>query len=175
MKQFKSGFTLSLISGPCDQIIADDVTDCTFLRDFNDGVVQQQLAEMQDPDLANLSMAQLLADFFEFYGNFDYNRHAVCVVTGKLQPRRRKTPHIRNVSYFVDITNPLEPSLNVSANVQEFAVQKFRRICNLSLRKMWEIQELQVSKYSIRKKLRMLILIYFRNRLLQSHRRLTRS
>jgi hypothetical protein len=33
---------------------------------------------------------------------------------------------IRNVSYFLDITNPLEPDLNVSANVHDHAVKRFR-------------------------------------------------
>jgi hypothetical protein len=30
------------------------------------------------------------------------------------------------VKYFIDITNPLEPDLNVSANVQDHAVKKFK-------------------------------------------------
>ena len=45
------------------------------------------------------------------------------------------------MSYFLDITNPLEPDLNVSANVQEHAVRKFRLRCEESLTKLYRMQE----------------------------------
>ena len=47
----------------------------------------------------------------------------------------------RNVSYFLDITNPLEPDLNVSANVQDHAVKKFRLKCEESLKKLYKLQK----------------------------------
>lgn len=47
----------------------------------------------------------------------------------------------RNVSYFLDITNPLEPDLNVSANVQDHAVRKFKTKCEETLTKLYKMQE----------------------------------
>ena len=54
----------------------------------------------------------------------------------------------RNVSYFLDITNPLEPDLNVSANVQEHAVRKFRLRCEEALTKLYRMQESDGEKLS---------------------------
>jgi DNA polymerase sigma len=136
-------------AGPEDKIICEDGVECTFLRDIS-GLHHILNASLQDPNIANLSLAQLFTDFLEFFALFDYNRGAVCVVTGEIQPRRRKEQRDpKKVSYFLDITNPMEPQLNVCANVQDMAVQKFRRKCDQTLRKMNQVQQLQVKDTSL--------------------------
>jgi DNA polymerase sigma len=90
----------------------------------------------------SLTLAQMLTDFFEFYAfDFDYNRDAACVFSGDIQPKRFLTKNgaisARNVSYSLDITNPLEHELNVTANVQDFAVRKFRLSCDEALKKLY--------------------------------------
>ena len=96
----------------------------------------------------SLTLAQMLTDFFQFYArDFDYSRDAACVISGDMQPKRfanqngKMSP--RNVSYFLDITNPLEPDLNVSANIQDHAVKKFRTKCEEGLTKLYRLLNLQ--------------------------------
>ena len=110
-------------SGPQDTHICQDRVDCSFLRDVNglQGALNSRLGK-PGPDAFTL-----LAGFFRFYGHFDFKRHAACVITGEPQPKRQQQQvRVKNVSYFMDITNPLEPDLNVSANVQSHAVARFQ-------------------------------------------------
>lgn len=79
----------------------------------------------------------MITDFFIFYSHeFNFNSEAICVISGEPQPKRFANGargSNKNVSYHVDTTNPLEPDLNVSGNVQEHALRKFIQRCDESL------------------------------------------
>ena len=125
--------TLRQLARPQDRRVCEDGTDCTFLRDISG----RQSGFNGRLGQADPAAGDLLLAFFRFYGHaFDYRRHAVCVVTGQLQPRRSADRIGGNgsgkQSFFLDVTNPLEPDLNVAANVQEHALQKFQQRCRLS-------------------------------------------
>ena len=82
-------------------------------------------------------------DFFKFYSKFDYEQASICVMSGKIQPKRgtnKNMTAIHRASVYLDVVNPLEPDLNVSANVQDYAVHVFKKKCLESLEKMEKIQ-----------------------------------
>ena len=105
-----------------DECTSEEGIDCTFLRNIK-GFEHVLNASNTRPEVANLSLSELLSGFFEFYANFNFNESSVCVLSGTYQPKRRQVNHI------LDIVNPLEPRLNVAANVQDQTVIRFRRSC----------------------------------------------
>ncbi len=103
--------------------MCEDGVDCTFLRDV-DGLQHRLNALWDSPEQPDT--ARLLADFFLFYGSeFDFGRQAVCVVEGEARTKRRARPAQRHL-FHLDMTNPLEPDLNVAGNVQLHAIEKFQ-------------------------------------------------
>ena len=91
----------------------------------------------QCPEVASLSLTELLKGFFEFYGLFDYQNNGICVISGKEIRRRR-------IDAILDVVNPMEPNLNTSVFVQEEALMKFRRLCHQACRKLQYLDSLQV-------------------------------
>ena len=89
-----------------------------------------------------MSLKQMLMDFFKFYAEFEYQRGSICVRTGQIQPKNHnKSPKVNHrVSSFLEIVNPLEPELNVSSNVQQRAVDRFRKQCKASAKKLEKLQ-----------------------------------
>ena len=67
------------ISADEDYIICDDGTRATFLRDIR-GNIHNLNGSYQSKEVAKLSLTELLQGFFEFYGLFDYQKNAICVV-----------------------------------------------------------------------------------------------
>ena len=67
------------ISADEDCIICDDGTRATFLRDIK-GNIHNLNGSYQSKEVAKLSLTELLQGFFEFYGLFDYQKNAICVV-----------------------------------------------------------------------------------------------
>lgn len=136
---------LQRLARPEDNITCDDGVRCNYLRDIS-GLHPSLNTHYHDD---NLTLAQMLADFFNFFGHeFDYSSDAACVISGDIQPKRSNANSkisARNVRYFIDITNPLEPDLNVSANVQDHAVKKFRQKCDESLMRLCRLQDKSVN------------------------------
>jgi len=100
--------------------------ECTFLRDLNG--IQHHFNKTllaEEP----LTLSQLLLDFFSFYANFSFDQESVCIISGQPQAKRTRRPGQKNVSYFLDVTNPLEPDLNVAANLQSHAISQFKLKC----------------------------------------------
>ena len=96
---------------------------------------------------------QLLAEFFIFYSSFDYETKKICVTTASVMDKNaapavanpasplnaESAPRGRDLyrnkktsSYDLFVTNPLEPDLNVSANVREKGVEKIRVECKIA-------------------------------------------
>ncbi len=92
--------------------------------------IQHHLNTCLDDALPDLET--LLREFFRFYEEFDFSRDAVCIVSGQKQPKRSERKFQRQVSYFLDLTNPLEPDLNVCSNVQQYSVNHFQSECRKS-------------------------------------------
>ena len=103
--------------------------------------VNELLASPESPTLM-----QLLAEFFTFYSSFDYSTKKICVTTGCVvdknetasldassAPRGRDLyRNNRTSSFDLFVTNPLEPDINVAANVREKGVEKIRQECNIA-------------------------------------------
>lgn len=113
------------------------------------------------PDLNQLlgspespTLMQLLAEFFIFYSSFDYEAKKICVITARVMDKNataaavvnpasplsaNSAPRGRDLyrnkktsSYDLFVTNPLEPDINVSANVREKGVEKIRQECKIA-------------------------------------------
>ena len=65
------------ISADEDYIICDDGTRASFLRDIRSNLHN---LTYQSKEVAILSLTELLQGFFEFYGLFDYQKNAICVI-----------------------------------------------------------------------------------------------
>ncbi len=118
------------LARPQDRIVCEDGVDCTFLR--NVGGLQTQLNQLWNSP-GDPSIAQLLANFFEFYAGFNFSRHAVCIISGTPRPKQHANrARQKQLSFYIDTTNPLEPDLNVSCNVQLHAVERFQVECRNS-------------------------------------------
>jgi len=87
-----------------------------------------------------LTLETMVTDFFVFYSQeFNFENEAICIISGEAQPKRFSNGARslnKNCSYYLDTTNPLEPELNVSGNVQEHALRKFILRCDESLCRM---------------------------------------
>ena len=99
----------------------------SFIKDIA-GLESQLNAHFNSDDL---KLSQMLLDFFEFYANFNFDRNALCCLTGLLQPSRTNS-YVGHGNYELDITNPLEPDLNVSVNVRRQGLAKFQKQCKTS-------------------------------------------
>lgn len=70
------------------------------------------------------TLAELLAEFFDYYSSFDFNKDAASITYGL------KKSNIGNDSMF--IYNPLDHGLNVSRNVTDFERSQFVEKCKIS-------------------------------------------
>lgn len=111
--------------------------ECTFIRDISG--LQPQLNACHDKP--EITLDELLSNFFLFYSEFDFRSRSLCVITGQAQPKRTAKPGRSKVCYDMDIFNPLEPELNVSSNVHAVAVDKFQKECLYSHKVMEKMSQ----------------------------------
>lgn len=95
---------------PEDSRITEDGVNCTFLRDLN--------CLQFDSSANTTALAQLLADFFEFYSQMDFRERAISLNEARLVAKPDHSP--------VYIVNPLETLLNVSKNISSEECERFR-------------------------------------------------
>lgn len=81
--------------------------NCTFVRDLN----------KIKPSGNTESLELLLKEFFEYFGNFAFNKNSINIRQGREQNKPESSP--------LHIQNPFETSLNISKNVSQSQLQKF--------------------------------------------------
>lgn len=81
--------------------------NCTFICDLN------RIKPSENAETLEL----LLKEFFEFFGNFSFNKNSINIRQGKEQNKPESSP--------LHIQNPFETSLNISKNVSQSQLQKF--------------------------------------------------
>ncbi|KAM9092608.1 poly(A) RNA polymerase, mitochondrial isoform 1-T1 [Megaptera novaeangliae] len=81
--------------------------NCTFVRDFN------RIKPSGNAETLEL----LLKEFFEYFGNFAFNKNSINIRQGREQNKPESSP--------LHIQNPFETSLNISKNVSQSQLQKF--------------------------------------------------
>ncbi|XP_007188490.2 poly(A) RNA polymerase, mitochondrial [Balaenoptera acutorostrata] len=81
--------------------------NCTFVRDFN----------RIKPSGNTETLELLLKEFFEYFGNFAFNKNSINIRQGREQNKPESSP--------LHIQNPFETSLNISKNVSQSQLQKF--------------------------------------------------
>ncbi|XP_043824967.1 poly(A) RNA polymerase, mitochondrial [Dromiciops gliroides] len=94
--------------------------DCTFVSNL-DRIKPSENTETLDV---------LLCQFFEYFGNFAFNKNSINIRKGKEQNKPESSP--------IYIQNPFEPSLNVSRNVNESQLERF---VHLARESAWILQE----------------------------------
>ncbi|XP_008682114.2 poly(A) RNA polymerase, mitochondrial [Ursus maritimus] len=81
--------------------------NCTFIRDLN----------RIKPSGNTETLESLLKEFFEYFGNFAFNKNSINIRQGREQNKPECSP--------LHIQNPFETSLNISKNVNQSQLQKF--------------------------------------------------
>ncbi|XP_037021392.2 poly(A) RNA polymerase, mitochondrial [Artibeus jamaicensis] len=81
--------------------------NCTFTCDLN------RIKPSENTETLEL----LLKEFFEYFGNFAFNKNSINVRQGREQNKPESSP--------LHIQNPFETSLNISKNVSQSQLQKF--------------------------------------------------
>ncbi|XP_066240773.1 poly(A) RNA polymerase, mitochondrial isoform X1 [Saccopteryx leptura] len=81
--------------------------NCTFIRDLN----------RIKPSGNTETLELLLKEFFEYFGNFAFNKNSINIRQGREQNKPESSP--------LHIQNPFETSLNISKNVSQSQLQKF--------------------------------------------------
>ncbi|XP_037366412.1 poly(A) RNA polymerase, mitochondrial [Talpa occidentalis] len=81
--------------------------NCTFTCDLN----------RIKPSRNTETLELLLKEFFEYFGNFAFNKNSINIRQGKEQNKPESSP--------LHIQNPFETSLNISKNVSQSQLQKF--------------------------------------------------
>ncbi|KAG8516633.1 Poly(A) RNA polymerase, mitochondrial [Galemys pyrenaicus] len=81
--------------------------NCTFTCDLN----------RIQPSRNTETLELLLKEFFEYFGNFAFNKNSINIRQGKEQNKPESSP--------LHIQNPFETSLNISKNVSQNQLQKF--------------------------------------------------
>ena len=126
----KSTLKFVFIPDESDQYICEDGADCTFLRDLR-GLQPQLNAHWDTKDEPDLR--SLLSGFFEYYSEFDFARWQISLREGRPVTKPDLGPRMAaqqgKCCYFLDVENPLQPELNVSANVQRHALDKLVKCC----------------------------------------------
>ena len=115
-----------------DAFLCRDGVNATFLHNIsNQKEILNQCYQSKD------TLVELLHGFFSFYAIYDFNTQLLCPITGT---SKMKTKRWANSSH-LDIINPLEPSLNVSYNVNGKAIESFKDRCRESIRKLNDIKK----------------------------------
>ncbi|XP_074049166.1 poly(A) RNA polymerase, mitochondrial isoform X2 [Macrotis lagotis] len=94
--------------------------DCTFVSNL-DKIKPSENTETLDV---------LLYQFFEYFGNFAFNKNSINIRKGKEETKPDSSP--------VHIQNPFEPTLNISRNVNESQLERF---VHLARESAWILQE----------------------------------
>nr|XP_056713526.1 poly(A) RNA polymerase, mitochondrial [Euleptes europaea] len=94
--------------------------DCTFVSNLN----------KIKPTGNTQSLDVLLGDFFEYFGNFAFNKYSLNIRKGKEQSKPESSP--------LHIQNPFEQSLNISRNVNATQLERF---VNLARESTWLLQQ----------------------------------
>ncbi|XP_055399983.1 poly(A) RNA polymerase, mitochondrial isoform X2 [Bubalus kerabau] len=81
--------------------------NCTFVGDLN----------RIKPSRNTETLELLLKEFFEYFGNFAFNKNSINIRQGREQNKPESSP--------LHIQNPFETSLNISKNVSQSQLQKF--------------------------------------------------
>ncbi|XP_051819335.1 poly(A) RNA polymerase, mitochondrial isoform X1 [Antechinus flavipes] len=97
-----------------------DSNDCTFVSNL-DRIQPSENTETVDT---------LLCQFFEYFGNFPFNKNSINIRKGKEQNKPDSSP--------IHIQNPFEISLNISRNVNESQLERF---VHLARESAWILQE----------------------------------
>nr|XP_004659699.2 poly(A) RNA polymerase, mitochondrial isoform X1 [Jaculus jaculus] len=97
---------LKTLAGAEDKCIIEG-NNCTFVRDLN------KIKPSENTETLEL----LLKEFFEYFGNFAFNKNSISIRQGREQNKPDSSP--------LHIQNPFETSLNISRNVSQGQLQKF--------------------------------------------------
>ncbi|XP_029410641.1 poly(A) RNA polymerase, mitochondrial isoform X2 [Nannospalax galili] len=95
-------------------------SNCTFIQDLN----------KIKPSGNTETLELLLKEFFEYFGNFSFNKNSINIRQGKEQNKPDSSP--------LHIQNPFEPSLNISKNVSQSQLQK---LVDLARESAWILQQ----------------------------------
>ncbi|XP_053429165.1 poly(A) RNA polymerase, mitochondrial isoform X2 [Nycticebus coucang] len=101
--------------------------NCTFVRDLN----------RINPSGNTETLELLLKEFFEYFGNFAFNKYSLNIRQGKEQNKPDSSP--------LYIQNPFETSLNISKNVSQSQLQKFVELARESA---WILQQEDQGRHS---------------------------
>ncbi|XP_004861844.1 poly(A) RNA polymerase, mitochondrial isoform X2 [Heterocephalus glaber] len=98
--------TLKALADTEDKCIIEG-NNCTFTRDLN------KIKPSENTETLEL----LLKEFFEYFGNFAFNKNSINIRQGREQNKPDSSP--------LHIENPFETSLNISKNVNQSQLQRF--------------------------------------------------
>ncbi|XP_008000870.1 poly(A) RNA polymerase, mitochondrial [Chlorocebus sabaeus] len=102
--------------------------NCTFVRDLN----------RIKPSGNTEALELLLKEFFEYFGNFAFNKNSINIRQGREQNKPDSSP--------LYIQNPFETSLNISKNVSQSQLQKF---VDLAQESAWILQQEDTDRPSV--------------------------
>ncbi|XP_005564958.2 poly(A) RNA polymerase, mitochondrial isoform X1 [Macaca fascicularis] len=102
--------------------------NCTFVRDLN----------RIKPSGNTETLELLLKEFFEYFGNFAFNKNSINIRQGREQNKPDSSP--------LYIQNPFETSLNISKNVSQSQLQKF---VDLAQESAWVLQQKDTDRLSV--------------------------
>ncbi|XP_003903561.1 poly(A) RNA polymerase, mitochondrial isoform X1 [Papio anubis] len=102
--------------------------NCTFVRDLN----------RIKPSGNTETLELLLKEFFEYFGNFAFNKNSINIRQGREQNKPDSSP--------LYIQNPFETSLNISKNVSQSQLQKF---VDLAQESAWILQQKDTDRLSV--------------------------
>jgi len=108
-----------------------DGVQCNFLHN-----ISNQKGLLNKCFNSDISLSELLLEFFQFYANYNFTTNALCPVSGTSIVKTRRWKN----SATIDLINPLEKDLNVSYNVSKRAVEIFQEQCKESVSKIELLQ-----------------------------------
>uniref|UniRef100_F7GIA7 Mitochondrial poly(A) polymerase n=1 Tax=Monodelphis domestica TaxID=13616 RepID=F7GIA7_MONDO len=117
---------LKNLAGAEDKCIIEG-NDCTLVSNL----------DRIKPSLNTETLDILLCQFFEYFGNFAFNKNSINIRKGKEQNKPDSSP--------IYIQNPFEPTLNVSRNVNENQLERF---VHLARESAWILQQEDKSQLS---------------------------
>uniref|UniRef100_G3TBC5 Mitochondrial poly(A) polymerase n=1 Tax=Loxodonta africana TaxID=9785 RepID=G3TBC5_LOXAF len=110
---------LKTLAGTEDKCIIEG-HNCTFISDLN----------RIKPSGNTETLELLLKEFFEYFGNFAFNKNSINIRQGREQNKPDSSP--------LHIQNPFETSLNISKNVNQSQLEKFVELARESA---WVLQQ----------------------------------